>query len=210
MTNAADVVLRWARPDDRDALYDVCARTGDAGTDARGLLDHPALYGHVYAGAYLAFAPEFALVAEHHGVVAGYALGVLDTNAFEEQCEKDWWPALRARYPLPGTGTEVDHRLVARLHSPTRTPTSLTARYPSHLHIDLLPELQGRGLGRQMMALLLDRLRDAGSIGVHLGVDPRNAHAIGFYEHLGFTRHGDERIVLFTKRLASDGDATPA
>ena len=33
---------------------------------------------------------------------------------------------------------------------------------------------------------LLDELRARGIVGVHLGVDPANANAIGFYEHLGF------------------------
>ena len=48
---------------------------------------------------------------------------------------------------------------------------------------------------------LFGRLRSAGSAGVHLGVSPHNAHALGFYEHLGFARHGNESVVLFTKRL---------
>jgi hypothetical protein len=34
---ADDTVLRWAQPDDREALYEVCLRTGDAGNDARHL-----------------------------------------------------------------------------------------------------------------------------------------------------------------------------
>jgi ribosomal protein S18 acetylase RimI-like enzyme len=36
---------------------------------------------------------------------------------------------------------------------------------------------------------------------VHLGVDPRNARAIGFYEHLGMRRHDHEGGVLFTQRF---------
>jgi len=57
---------------------------------------------------------------------------------------------------------------------------------PSHLHIDLLPSAQGRGLGRALMQRLLETLRRDGSDGVHLGVAAANVRAIGFYEHLGF------------------------
>jgi ribosomal protein S18 acetylase RimI-like enzyme len=196
------VIVRPALATDRDAVYDICLRTGDAGADATALLAHGELYGHVYAGAYLALAPELALVAELDGDVVGYVVGALDTAAFDERLEAEWWPALRARYPLPGDGTEVDRRLVQEVHRPFHMPAMLLARYPSHLHVNLLPVAQGRGVGRRMMDGVFDLLRDAGSPGVHLGVDPRNERAIGFYEHLGMTRRSpDPAAVLFTLRL---------
>ncbi len=60
--------------------------------------------------------------------------------------------------------------------------------YPAHLHIDLLPELQGQGWGRRLIEALRDRLRAAGVPGVHLVAAGTNAGAIAFYERLGFTR----------------------
>jgi ribosomal protein S18 acetylase RimI-like enzyme len=36
------------------------------------------------------------------------------------------------------------------------------------------------------MDTLVDALRGRGVAGVHLGVDPANHRAIGFYRHLGF------------------------
>ncbi|MFM2078773.1 MAG: hypothetical protein RJA49_2663 [Actinomycetota bacterium] len=201
MSDPAEVVLRWARPEDRDALLAVCLGTGDAGQDASGLVQQGDLYGLIYAVPYLQFEPGCSLVAEHRGAVLGYALGAVDTPTFEARLEREWWPTLREVHPLPGVGTDRDRQLVGRLHHPVHTPPAVTDRYPSHLHIDLLPTLQGLGLGRRMMEMLLARLAAAGSTGVHLGVDPRNTRAVGFYEHLGFARHGDESIVLFTKRL---------
>ncbi len=203
MTDAAPIHLRDAVADDRRALYDICVRTGDAGRDATGLLRQPELYGHVYAGAYLQFQPGFAVVADLHGVAVGYVLGALDTVAFEEHCEAEWWPPLRAAYPVRGGGTDIDHRLVTAIHQPRRTPPEVAERYPSHLHIDLLPVAQGLGLGRRLMGALMERFAAAGSPGVHLGVDPRNEHAIGFYEHLGMRRHDHGGGVLFTSRLAA-------
>lgn len=197
----ADAVLRWARADDRAALSEICRRTGDAGSDATDTLVHGELYGLLWAEQYLVHAPSFALVADIDGRALGYVLAAPDTEAFETLLESAWWPPLRDRYPLPGDGTDVDRRLVAYLHHPPRTPASVTARYPAHLHIDLLPELQGQGLGRRMIAAIEQRLAEAGCTGVHLGVDPRNEHAIGFYEHLGYTPHRAEGTVLFTKRL---------
>jgi ribosomal protein S18 acetylase RimI-like enzyme len=197
----SDVTIRSAVTTDRDALYDVCLRTGRAGEDATGLLEDGDLYGHVYAGQYLALEPDFAFVADLDGVVHGYVVGALDTAAFEVRCEREWWPMLRERYPLPADGTEVDRWLVGLIHQPYITDPLLTERYPSHLHINLLPAVQGAGHGARLIQALLQRLTAAGSTGVHLGVDRRNDHAIGFYEHLGFTRRDHDNGVLFTRRL---------
>jgi len=60
------------------------------------------------------------------------------------------------------------------------------ADYPSHLHIDLLERAQGRGYGRRMMEIVMDKLRQRGSPGAHLGVSMVNTPAIGFYKRLGF------------------------
>ena len=58
--------------------------------------------------------------------------------------------------------------------------------YPSHLHIDLLVRAQGRGYGRRMLEQVMDKLRQRGSPGAHLGVSIPNTPAFGFYESLGF------------------------
>ena len=62
----------------------------------------------------------------------------------------------------------------------------IVATHPAHLHIDLLPRFQGRGLGRRLLDHLFEGLRAAGADAVHLGVSPENTNAIAFYEHLGF------------------------
>lgn len=205
------VLLRRARTDDLRALYDVCLRTGDAGGDATGLVTDGDLYGHLYAAPYLLFEPRFAWVAEESGRVAGYVLAALDTVEFESRCEAEWWPPLRENSSLRAGATETDRELISLLHEGFHTPAEVTAKYPSHLHIDLLPSLQGRGVGRRLMATVLAAIAAAGSTGVHLGVDRRNSHALGFYEHLGFRRHDSADGILFTMRLephTTGGDLT--
>ena len=73
------------------------------------------------------------------------------------------------------------------IHHPWRVPDELAARYPSHLHIDLLPRLQASGYGRQLTTTLITALRGHGSRGVHLHVPQGNHRAAEFYRHLGFT-----------------------
>jgi ribosomal protein S18 acetylase RimI-like enzyme len=180
--------------------------TGDAGRDATALHADADLLGQVYVDPYLHVAPAVAAVAtDEGGYVLGYVLGTPDTATFLGACEAHWWPPLRDRHPLDAGGhhrTAADQSLVELIHSPHAPDPELVATYPAHLHIDLLPEAQGQGLGRALIDWLLDRLSALGAHGVHLGVDPRNTAAIAFYERLGFTRWGsDPDAVVLVRRL---------
>jgi ribosomal protein S18 acetylase RimI-like enzyme len=190
--------LRPYRTADHDAVYDICVRTGAAGEDATHLLRDPALLGHIYAGPYVALASELAFVVEDDDGVAGYILGAADTAEFEDRLEHDWWPELRRRYPVYRTDGDAvfDDLLIALVHSPARTRADLVAAYPSHLHIDLLPRLQGQGWGRRLIDTLSERLRATGSHGLHLGVATANTKAQAFYRAVGFTELDDDGVTV--------------
>ena len=72
------------------------------------------------------------------------------------------------------------------IHHPDFELPAALAAYPSHGHIDLLPEARGRGIGRRCMAFLEARLAAAGSTGIFLDVNPANLNALRFYESLGY------------------------
>jgi ribosomal protein S18 acetylase RimI-like enzyme len=188
--------IRPYRPEDQSALYRICLETGDSGEDATSMYQDPEVLGHVYAGPYGALQPDLAFVVEDAEGVGGYVLGALDTAAFEERLEREWWPPLRARYAdpdgKPRSELTPDERMARTIHHPSRTPADLLVRYPSHLHIDILPRLQGTGYGGGLIRTLLGALREEGSRGVHLGVGARNVRAIGFYRHMGFEELASE------------------
>jgi len=178
---------------DYDAIIDICRRTGAGGQDATDRLQHPELMGLVWAAPYVVFEPEHALViVDDASQVVGYALGTVNTVAFEDRLDAQWWPQLQKDYPrqLADTAPKefLDAALIQRIHRAPRTPAELTNKWPAHVHIDLLPVVQGQGMGRKTMTVLLDLLRQAGATGVHLGVDPANTGAIAFYERLGYER----------------------
>jgi len=172
---------------DLDRLYVICLRTGAAGQDATDLVKDPLLFGELYAAPYAVLEPEHAFVIDDgNGTAIGYALGALDTLAFQARCEVEWWPARRARHPAGSGGNGLDDLLITMLHHPHLADDDVMADYPSHLHVDLLPEAQGVGWGRRLMEHLHDALRTDGSHGVHLGVSTRNERALRFYDHLGY------------------------
>ncbi|MFB2599512.1 GNAT family N-acetyltransferase [Herbiconiux sp. P17] len=177
------------RPGDRAAVLEICLKTGDAGADATGSYADPRELTERYAAPYLDLEPGLAFVAEQgagaegeDGAVLGYVLGASDTRAFAARFaarESSLSEAARAEHAAGMLVPEI-------------------AEFPAHLHVDLLPEAQGRGAGRMLVETLLDALRAAGVPGVHLGVDPRNTGALAFYPRLGFA---EPRPAVFTLAL---------
>lgn len=189
MTPGQAPTIRSVAPGDLDDLYRICLLTGDSGQDASALYRDARLVGHLYAAPYAALEPESAFVIEDREGVGGYILGAVDTLAFEARLEAEWWPALRREYADPDgdpNGWGLDEMRAYQIHHPRAPPARITDPYPSHLHIDLLPRLQGRGFGKAMIDRWLDHLREAGSRGVHLGVSAENRRAIRFYHAYGF------------------------
>src|SRR5215469_51618 len=134
--------IRPYRPGDLEDLYRICLLTGWSGEDASAIYEDPKLVGHLYAAPYGVLFPECALVAEDDEGVAGYILGAADTATFAARTESDWWPRLRGQYADPrGPPAEwtADERLAYQIHHPRGPRPALLARYPAHLHIDLLP-----------------------------------------------------------------------
>jgi ribosomal protein S18 acetylase RimI-like enzyme len=202
--------LRHATVDDHAALCDICLRTGDAGEDARWREDDPSLIGHIYALPYQVLEPDLAFVVDSGAGVTGYVLGALDTTSFQARLASDWYPALQRRVADPGPdpsswrGSDWARRAIH--HPDFDNPDALTA-YPSHGHIDLLPQARGRGIGRRCMSFLEHRLAAAGSTGLFLGVDPRNTKAQRFYAAVGYEplpAPGHPVTTMYlTKRLAA-------
>ena len=203
--------LRDAHAGDEPGAYYVCLKTGAHGSDAEPQYrEDPDALGRIYVGPYLAFEPSLAVILEREGGgVAGYALGALDSRAFYGRYERKWRPALCARFPTPGgdpakwTPAQQVHHVY---HHPDYTCPEPYEEYPSHMHIDLLPEAQGQGFGRQMLEAVMGRLREVGSPGVHLGVSAQNHSALGFYGRLGFYElaragEGADGVVYLGKRL---------
>jgi ribosomal protein S18 acetylase RimI-like enzyme len=198
--------IRPYQDSDLDDLYRICLQTGDSGEDATSIFDDPRILGHIFAAPYGLFEPSLAFVAEDEDGVGGYIVGALDSRAFEERLEADWWPALRGRYPVPPSELPPDQwtpdqRAACFIHIPPTVPDELAKDYPSHLHINLVPRLQSQGLGRHLMNTLMRALREQGSVGLHFFVWPANQRAVGFYRHLGFTMISAEGPVIFAMDL---------
>ncbi len=134
----------------------------------------------------------------------GYVLATLDSNTFRERCEHAWYPPLRERYPMPDEDDQSPDAWVMRsIHQGASVLEGLPL-YPSHLHIDILPEGQGMGWGRQLIQRVTKKLMEDGSSGVYLGVAKANQGAVAFYARVGFQRLREtDHGIIYGMRLGS-------
>lgn len=201
---------RQGNAEDIPATYYVCMKTGDHGKDGEAFFrEDPDALGRIFVGPYLVFEPELSLVLEDEQGVCGYALAAFDSRKFFDRYEREWRPKLVADFPMP-TGDRSTWTPLQECHSWYHEPDYFCPepydQYPSHLHIDFLERARGFGFGRSMMEELMEKLKQMGSPGAHLGVSIRNTPAFGFYEKLGFqelVRVGDstDGCVYLGKRL---------
>jgi len=201
--------IRAYRPSDLDTIYDICVRTADGGADARGMYIDDRLMGDIFAAPYVILEPEHAHVLDDGtGTAVGYVLGTADTARFAQRYRDEWLPAIADRYPAPADPPVTPSDRMLSLHfNPERMLVPELAGYPAHLHIDLLPEWQGKGWGRALMDAFLRGVHAAGAAKVHLGVAPANTAARAFYDRLGFTEIavGEPAALYLGRDTASPG-----
>ena len=177
--------------EDLPHLFDICLLTGDSGRDGTAVFSDRDLVGHYYAAPYPAYDSAHCLVLADEQGPAGYILGAIDTESFVRWFNREYLPPLREIYrdhsPLKSGN---DGWLFETMRRDALAPVWVED-YPAHLHIDLLPRAQGKGLGRQLFETWTRQAVAAGASGVHLGVSKSNLNAIQFYEHMGMKRHED-------------------
>jgi GNAT superfamily N-acetyltransferase len=201
--------IRPFQPGDEPGLPDVCIRTADgSGGDGRGLFHDAALLGDVLAVPYAARHPELAsVIVNDDDRVIGYIVGTPDTDAFEAWFAREWWPSVSNQYPAEraeGMDGHIIGYAAARGRGGSMARVPIEEEYPAHLHIDLLPEAQNGGFGRQLIETLSTALAAAGVIGVHALVARTNEKAMPFWTKVGFTEvHSDDLLVGFGRKLSS-------
>ena len=181
-----NIEIRPYHHSDLPSLYRICLHTANSGKDATSLFTDPDLVGQLSAVPYAIFEPELTFIVTLNNEPSGYILGTKNSKDFYQKCETDWFPILRKRYPFPDDDDNShDAKLIRRIHSGHVAKKELL-NYPAHLHIDLLPNLQGKGLGRKIMNTFIEKLNSLDIPALHLEVGKSNTTAIEFYKRMGF------------------------
>ncbi|MBL4806698.1 MAG: GNAT family N-acetyltransferase [Rhodobacteraceae bacterium] len=182
--------IRPANSFDLDSYYAIALATGLAGKDAGHLYDDPLLIGHIYSAPYLCIQPDYCFTAVDDFGVVGFVVGAPNTPEFETQLEEKWWPGLRLRYEDPlgiaPKNRSVDQMRAAMIHHPEIRAKHIVQRYPAHIHMNILPRGQGRGIGTKLLETWVENARKKGVKSVHLGASKQNMSGIKFWRKNGF------------------------
>lgn len=127
---------------------------------------------------YLEKEPENCFVAvDENDEVIGYTYGAADYDTYQENFSEyiNEVAEIEERKFLPDALTEMyDHAIYKK-------------DYPAHLHIDILPDYQSKGIGSKLIKAFCDNLKEQNVKGVMLIVGTENEGARRFYERNGFT-----------------------
>lgn len=174
------MIIRQAQLEDEKAIVDICFETR-----AENLKDHTdkELFALRWALYYLRYETPFCFVAEENGRVIGYILSTPDTAAQEKGYEEKILPLIKEKI----SPSDPNYGLYTAVENTPGVIGDFLKKYPAHLHINLTPLCQGKGIGSMLMNMMEDNLKKRGINGVFLGVGESNKAAIRFYNKHHYT-----------------------
>jgi len=172
--------IRPYQPKDAECVHIVSMRTGpkealETEGPARTLLFA------TYVDYYIEHEPHNCFViADEEDNAVGYIFCARDYRPYREIFLREYAPRTKG-FSLP---------MRIECLGSVYLPGFFYKKYPAHLHIDILPEVQRMGLGTRLMDALTAHLREQGVRGVMLGVGSKNEKGKNFYKKYGFQQIG--------------------
>lgn len=179
------VSIRPARVSDLEALGQIAYATGFFGDSAAVYFPSPPLFRDLWIKPYLNGIGACNFVAELEGKIVGYIIGTPDIGAYRRYFLRSALEILGKVLTggYPGLLKSALYLLRAARYGSRQAPIE---RYPAHLHINLLSQARGLGVGQKLLEAHLDCLRARGIPGVQLSTTQENTAALGLYQKLGF------------------------
>jgi ribosomal protein S18 acetylase RimI-like enzyme len=189
----SDFIIRPYQASDRARVRHICFVTGYIGHPVEWQWRDAESFSNIFTSYYTDAEPESALVVEFDGEVRGYLLGCVDSR-------RAWNPGTVVGRQItrrgiafrPGTAGFVWRSVgdvIADVSRKRLPPTAFSdPRWPAHLHIDLLRDARGQGVGATLVRRWLDTLRQADIPGCYLETVAENTAAVAFFEAMGFEK----------------------
>lgn len=165
-------MIKEIEKDDLEVLEDICVKT------ATGIYkEKPLQTKLLFMDYYVFYGVGYKLICGEK--IVGYVVSSEDYKRYVKVYKSEFLPKLKA----------VDKGEYLRKRTELVLDKMLGAKYPAHLHIDILEEYCQKGNGTRLITALFDRFKADKVKGVWLGVDVKNERAISFYKKMGFRKH---------------------
>ena len=154
-------ILSWPQTEDRELARQKLREIFFATSSRREFADigEKDRFFSAWTAYYFNFAPQWIFFAFENGEWLGYLTGCADSAA---------------------AGAEI-----SPLISSYTVFADLFDRFPAHLHINVAPGMQKRGVGSALISHFIGRLREKRVRGVHIVTSPDAANTV-FYRRMGF------------------------
>lgn len=174
------ITIRPYSKSDFRFVQDICMQTSALADEDNAT--NRAMLCSMYCDYYLDNEPQFCFVATDDEIPVGYILCSADVEKYDEAMTENYLPLVRKI-----NGSEY-YRFAAELKLNERY---VSQGYTAHMHIDILPEYQHKGIGTQLVQTLVKQLsetpvNDIYAGGLFLLVAKKNEQARAFYEKCGF------------------------
>ncbi|TFG64427.1 MAG: GNAT family N-acetyltransferase [Spirochaetales bacterium] len=192
------------QPSHLDGVHEILFRTGYMGEDliGRNAFNDRRLFGYIFCDYYLRFEPGncfTALSSDMPERVLGYIIGAGDTRAQLYRFKKTYARKIVLRNSLITRLANPESFLMTKTIMAYFRQDLLTAEtsilyrdYPAHLHINVLPGFQGKGIGAELMTAFEERMRMQSAPGIHLITASLNEKALRFYLKNNYRRYSEE------------------
>jgi len=165
--------IRPFRPDDRQAVRDICCRTAYRNRGCEVIFEDRELHADYWTKYYTDYAPEASWVIEQDGSIIGYFLGSTDQKKFlrimsrrivPRYISTALWRLVTRQYKKPQSGRYL---LWLFLKSWREAPEISYGAYPAHYHCNILRAGYGRGYYTTLTLMFLDHLEEHGIMALH-------------------------------------------
>ena len=186
-----DVTIRKYEPKDRDAVRQIALDTFDAGEPVSKILTFDPPVADFITRYYTDFEPESAWVAESAGQVVGYVMGSVNEKRYNSVMNWKIQPSMM--------WTVISQALLFRREAWMLVRTALGGLralfmphdnklndYPAHFHINVKSGFRGAHVGRRLIEVFEQHVRDSKLPGVHARVRGDNGSGRKFFETVGF------------------------
>lgn len=180
------IKIRQCSSADIPYIYEICWKTAFRGSSIEEVFSDKFKTGHYFAAPYLHYNQEFCFTATDNATPKGYIVGTFNTVNYTKWLNDKWLPTIRGLCNL--SNNDSRHPVEQFLNNCIKNDTVINQfshEYPAHLHINLLPELRGRGIGRKLMDSFFNQCLEKGVDKVHLAVAKENRNAVAFYSKMG-------------------------
>ncbi len=167
--------IRAYKEKDIENLRTICHETATA----KEFVENKELVCTLYCDYYYEQEPENIFVAvTKEDEAVGYIICAEDYKKFFSTFNKNYLSKVKKL----SKAKALEQRFMPLMYCKVKK------KYPAHLHINLLPPAQGKGMGRKLIDTLCKHLAEKGVKGLSLTVGGDNKGAIAFYKKLGFKK----------------------